>query len=237
MSKKVDAEIIVELSKLTVRALRALGNTGPEAREQACEFAGQAWAMLHEEHPDAAERMNGILHYLTGPRFAKADAESTSAGESATAPGGGPDGSGPETGTPVALTDVQSAATKPKSEDAADAESKATELPAGAPHPWLPAPETLQSETDVAAYYEEVGAKAEAGEDFDMEVRHLIPADRHTLIIDAFNKLSPKQGFVLVNDHDPKPLYYQFAFEYADRFTWDPLEEGPEVWRVRIGRR
>jgi len=41
---------------------------------------------------------------------------------------------------------------------------------------------------------------------------------------------------VLVNDHDPKPLYYQFAAEYPDRFTWDYLEAGPEVWKVRIGR-
>jgi uncharacterized protein (DUF2249 family) len=43
-------------------------------------------------------------------------------------------------------------------------------------------------------------------------------------------------GFVLVNDHDPKPLYYQFAAEHPDQFTWDYLEQGPEIWRVRIGR-
>src|SRR5690625_2620289 len=129
-------DIIVELSKLTVRALRALGNAGAAEREQACQLAGRAWALLHEEHPDAAERMNGILHYLTGPRFAKADAQPPSAGDSATDPGAAPDGRGPENGTPIALTDVESAATEPESETAADAESEATELPAGAPHPW-----------------------------------------------------------------------------------------------------
>jgi len=43
-------------------------------------------------------------------------------------------------------------------------------------------------------------------------------------------------GFVLVNDHDPKPLRYQFEAEHADDFTWDYLEQGPEVWRVRIGK-
>src|SRR5690625_4642395 len=63
-------DVVVELSKLTVRALRELGNAGPEARERACQLAGQAWALLHREHPDAAERMNGVLHFLTGPRFA-----------------------------------------------------------------------------------------------------------------------------------------------------------------------
>jgi uncharacterized protein (DUF2249 family) len=43
-------------------------------------------------------------------------------------------------------------------------------------------------------------------------------------------------GFVLVNDHDSKPLYYQFAAEHEGQFSWGYLEQGPEVWRVRIGR-
>ena len=41
---------------------------------------------------------------------------------------------------------------------------------------------------------------------------------------------------MLVNDHDPKPLYYQFAAEHEGEFSWGYLEEGPDVWRVRIGR-
>jgi uncharacterized protein (DUF2249 family) len=39
-----------------------------------------------------------------------------------------------------------------------------------------------------------------------------------------------------VNDHDPKPLYYQFQAEIGPKFEWQYLEQGPEVWRVRIGR-
>ena len=31
-------------------------------------------------------------------------------------------------------------------------------------------------------------------------------------------------------------FFYQFDAEYKDQFTWDYLEEGPDVWRVRIGR-
>jgi len=37
-----------------------------------------------------------------------------------------------------------------------------------------------------------------------------------------------------VNDHDPKPLYYQFQAELGPVFAWDYLETGPEVWKVRI---
>lgn len=74
------------------------------------------------------------------------------------------------------------------------------------------------------------------GKDFDLEVRHLAPAQRHELIFETYHKLVPGQGFILINDHDPIPLYYQFSFEYEGKFTWDSIEEGPEVWRVRIGK-
>ena len=69
-----------------------------------------------------------------------------------------------------------------------------------------------------------------------LDVRPIRPADRHGQIFEAFEALLPGAGFELVNDHDPKPLYYQFAAERAGTFTWDYLETGPEVWRVRIGR-
>jgi uncharacterized protein (DUF2249 family) len=69
-----------------------------------------------------------------------------------------------------------------------------------------------------------------------LDVRTEPPARRHALIFDTYEQLEPGVGFVLVNDHDPKPLYYQFAAEHPGRFSWDYLEQGPEVWRVRIGR-
>jgi uncharacterized protein (DUF2249 family) len=72
--------------------------------------------------------------------------------------------------------------------------------------------------------------------DPQLDVRTQPPARRHELIFDTYDKLAPGEGFVLINDHDPKPLYYQLAAEHPDQFSWDYLEEGPEAWRVRIGR-
>jgi uncharacterized protein (DUF2249 family) len=43
------------------------------------------------------------------------------------------------------------------------------------------------------------------------------------------------ETFVPINDHDPKPLFYQFKFEYEGQYTWNDLEQAPRVWRVRIG--
>ncbi len=72
--------------------------------------------------------------------------------------------------------------------------------------------------------------------DPELDVRNEVPMRRHDLILGTYGELGSGEGFILVNDHDPKPLYYQFAAEYTDKFTWDYLEEGPEVWKVRIGK-
>lgn len=69
-----------------------------------------------------------------------------------------------------------------------------------------------------------------------LDVRNVIPRERHPLIFGTFRKLGRGDAFVLVNDHDPKPLYYQFQAELGEPFQWEYLESGPEVWKVRIGR-
>jgi uncharacterized protein (DUF2249 family) len=69
-----------------------------------------------------------------------------------------------------------------------------------------------------------------------LDVRSEPPARRLELIFDTYNALAAGEGFVLVNDHDPKPLWYQFEAEHAGAYSWDYLTEGPAVWRVRIGR-
>jgi len=69
-----------------------------------------------------------------------------------------------------------------------------------------------------------------------LDVRSEPPVRRHSLIFDTYEQLPTGSAFVLVNDHDPKPLYYQFAAEHEGEFSWDYLEEGPQVWRVKIGR-
>lgn len=79
------------------------------------------------------------------------------------------------------------------------------------------------------------GAVDGAG-DGELDVRELPPAVRHTEIFAAFHGLGTGTSFVLVNDHDPKPLRYQFEAEYAGEFRWEYVEAGPQVWRVRIGR-
>jgi uncharacterized protein (DUF2249 family) len=69
-----------------------------------------------------------------------------------------------------------------------------------------------------------------------IDVRPMAPRDRHPLIFRTFDGLAPGQALRLVNDHDPKPLYYQFMAERPGQAGWEYLEQGPEVWQVRITR-
>ena len=74
------------------------------------------------------------------------------------------------------------------------------------------------------------------GADQVLDVRMLAPAQRHATIFELYSALAAGAAFVLVNDHDPLPLRYQFEEEHAGAFTWDVVESGPKVWRVRVGR-
>lgn len=142
-------EALSTLSRMFDRALKQLGDAG--LKDEACEFAAEAWTLLRHSWPREGERFNGTLHYLTRTVKQK------------------------------------------------------------------PVP-------------------AELSEAPPLEVRHMPPAQRHETIFEEWFKLKPGEGYVLINDHDPKPLYYQFAAEHPGEFTWDEIEMGPEVWRVRIGR-
>ncbi|NNN21501.1 MAG: DUF2249 domain-containing protein [Acidimicrobiales bacterium] len=85
----------------------------------------------------------------------------------------------------------------------------------------------------------ELGAtkrKFDASNDIELDVRPLVPAKRHSLIFETFHNLETGSAFILINDHDPKPLKYQFEAEHSGEFTWDDIELGPKVWKVRISR-
>jgi uncharacterized protein (DUF2249 family) len=74
----------------------------------------------------------------------------------------------------------------------------------------------------------------DATDETTLDVRPIPPPDKHPTIFETFDDLAPGEGFVIVNDHDPKPLYYQFEAERPGEMAWEYLEEGPEVWRVRL---
>jgi regulator of cell morphogenesis and NO signaling len=69
-----------------------------------------------------------------------------------------------------------------------------------------------------------------------LDVTIIEPRLKHPTIFQKFDSLLPGEGFVIHNDHDPKPLYYQLLGERGPIFFWDYLENGPDSWKVKISK-
>ena len=50
----------------------------------------------------------------------------------------------------------------------------------------------------------------------------------------CFENPNPGESFIIHNDHDPKPLYYQLSSEHGDVFTWELHYTGPEWYDIRV---
>ena len=70
-----------------------------------------------------------------------------------------------------------------------------------------------------------------------IDVRPIVPKEKHEKIFSMFYSLESGQKMEIINDHDPRPLHYQMLAENEGQFEWKYLEEGPEVWRVEIKRK
>ena len=72
------------------------------------------------------------------------------------------------------------------------------------------------------------------GTDRVMDVRPIPCSVKHGLIIQTWLDLPVGGHFILLNDHDPVPLYYQFSAQWPGAFTWEHLVNGPDECRVKI---
>lgn len=62
------------------------------------------------------------------------------------------------------------------------------------------------------------------------------PHVKHQTIFAAYNALQPGEAMLLVNDHDPLPLRFQFEAMHTGQFTWEYIEQGPINFQVKIGK-
>jgi uncharacterized protein (DUF2249 family) len=67
-----------------------------------------------------------------------------------------------------------------------------------------------------------------------IKVAEIDPRLRHTVIMQLFAHLAPDRSLQLVTDHDPRPLRFQLEAQHGSRCQWQYLEQGPDIWRVRL---
>lgn len=70
----------------------------------------------------------------------------------------------------------------------------------------------------------------------ELNVTLIPPPQRHATIFKVFDNLEPGSSFILVNDHRPTPLRFQFDRMREGAFEWQYLEDGPAIWKVQITR-
>ncbi len=69
-----------------------------------------------------------------------------------------------------------------------------------------------------------------------LDVREMPPWERHPKIFELFDSLQPGNTIELINDHDPRPLHYQFMMEREGQFEWSSHEEDTHKWVALIKR-
>lgn len=72
-----------------------------------------------------------------------------------------------------------------------------------------------------------------------LDLRDVPPAERHPKIHEAFEELDSGETLELVNDHEPKPLFYEMQAE-VDSFDADDYEverRGPTEYVAKLPKR
>lgn len=67
-----------------------------------------------------------------------------------------------------------------------------------------------------------------------LDVTLIEPRLKHPTIFKYFDKLTPGDYFIIHNDHDPKPVYYQLLGQRGNNFTFEYLIKGPDDWFIQI---
>ena len=70
----------------------------------------------------------------------------------------------------------------------------------------------------------------------ELDARVIPHAIRHGAVIGAFSQVRPGAAMVLAAPHNPLPLLKQLAEIEGDALEFSYLEEGPDVWRLRLAR-
>lgn len=69
---------------------------------------------------------------------------------------------------------------------------------------------------------------------YTLDLRPMPPFERHEKIFETWDSLKSGEALKIINDHDPKPLWYQFEVEYKGKYEWEYEQEGPKDWIVKI---
>ena len=77
----------------------------------------------------------------------------------------------------------------------------------------------------------------ETAQETIINVPEIEPRLKHLTIFQTFDSIKPGESFIIHNNHDPRPVYFQLQQMRGDIFTWEYLEQGPEWWDIRVTKK
>jgi uncharacterized protein (DUF2249 family) len=69
-----------------------------------------------------------------------------------------------------------------------------------------------------------------------IDLRTFPSEELYPLTVSAFDALQIGESFLIVSDHDPRPLYYQVSHEREGQFSWAYVICGPSIWQIMIAK-
>lgn len=69
-----------------------------------------------------------------------------------------------------------------------------------------------------------------------LNVTTLVVLFKNQIILNHFDHLEEGKAFMLLNNCDPKPIYYRLLVERGQTFNWKYVAEGPDIWKVKISK-
>jgi uncharacterized protein (DUF2249 family) len=75
--------------------------------------------------------------------------------------------------------------------------------------------------------------------EYKLDLRDVAPPKRHPTIMKAFEEMESGAVLTLVNDHEPKPLYYQMKEEVTefDSDSYEVEEKGPKKFVAQLPKK
>jgi len=75
--------------------------------------------------------------------------------------------------------------------------------------------------------------------DSTLDLREMPPPERHPKIHDRFAALEPGEALTIVNDHDPKPLFYELSAEVPafDAENYRVEQVGPQEFHATLPKK
>lgn len=70
----------------------------------------------------------------------------------------------------------------------------------------------------------------------ELDLREIPQPLRHPLVFQRFDALDMGRSFTITNDHDPLPLNRQMQSMRPGQVSWDYIQRGPDLFRIRIRR-